>query len=241
MVEVEALLRWARPGIGTLSPATFIPVGERTGLIVPIGRWVLREACRQAAAWHAALPDRRPLIMGVIVSARQLSSAGLLNDVDDALTDSGLPPSCLCLEVTESAVATDLDAARTVLNRLRSLGVWVAIDDFGNGHSSLARLTSLPADELKIDRAFVSGLGRGTADEAIVAHIVELAHTCGMTVTAEGVETDEQLMTLNGMRCELLQGFLTGSPLTAVGLGLVLASQAREAAAEAREVRSCNA
>jgi diguanylate cyclase (GGDEF)-like protein len=222
IMEVEALLRWDRPGYGMLSPASFIPLAERTGLIRPIGRWVLQQACLQAAKWRKLRPDQRPLTMCVNVSVRQLTAPGILNDVADALSASGCSPDSLCLEVTETAVTSDDDAVVESLTRLRGLGVRIAIDDFGVGNSSFGRLKDFPADELKIDRSFINDLASGEVDEKIVAYIVQLAHACGMTVTAEGVETESQRALLRRLGCDLLQGYLISHPLTPVGLEVLL-------------------
>jgi EAL domain-containing protein (putative c-di-GMP-specific phosphodiesterase class I) len=160
--------------------------------------------------------------MCVNVSVRQLTAPGILNDVADALSASGCSPDSLCLEVTETAVTSDDDAVVESLTRLRGLGVRIAIDDFGVGNSSFGRLKDFPADELKIDRSFINDLASGEVDEKIVAYIVQLAHACGMTVTAEGVETESQRALLRRLGCDLLQGYLISHPLTPVGLEVLL-------------------
>jgi diguanylate cyclase (GGDEF)-like protein/PAS domain S-box-containing protein len=211
----EALVRWQHPRLGLLGPATFIDLAEDSGLIRELGGWVLREACRQAAEWHAGDPDRRPLEIAVNLSARQLADPKLTALLVDVLTHTGLDPTTLTLEVTETALMSDADAALGVLHALKDLGVRLAIDDFGTGYSSLIYLKRFPVDELKIDRSFVHGLGRETEDTAIVTSIVQLASAVGVQVVAEGVETDEQRDVLLAQGCQLGQGYLFAPPLPA--------------------------
>jgi diguanylate cyclase (GGDEF)-like protein len=208
----EALVRWEHPTSGTLPPAEFIPVAEETGLIVPLGARVLREACRQAAAWRA-LPQGAGLEVSVNLSARQLADADLVATVTAALGDSGLPAEALWLEITESTVMADAETAGRALADLRALGIRLAIDDFGTGYSSLAQLRRFPIEQLKIDRSFVAGLGGDPEDEAIVGLIVSLATTLRLGVVAEGVETAEQLACLRRLGCDTVQGFHVGRPL----------------------------
>ena len=216
----EALVRWQHPRLGLLGPAAFIALAEDSGLIRELGGWVLREACRQAAEWHARDPDRRPLEIAVNLSARQLADPHLTALVADILTHTGLDPETLTLEVTETALMSDADAALGVLHALKDLGVRLAIDDFGTGYSSLVYLKRFPVDELKIDRSFVDGLGRDTEDTAIVTAIVQLAAAVGVQVVAEGVETDEQRDALLALGCRLGQGYLFAPPLPASRLQL---------------------
>jgi diguanylate cyclase (GGDEF)-like protein len=212
LVGAEALLRWNHPQAGLLYPDDFIPVAEDSRLIVPIGEWALRAACRQARQWH----DRRSdLAIAVNLSGRQFERAGLRAVVDSALEDSGLDPARLELEITESVALREASAASTLLERLRARGVRVAIDDFGTGHSSLQSLQRLPIDALKIDRAFVKNLGLGQNGQAIVRAIIAMAHSMRLRVVAEGVETESQLRFLERERCEELQGYLLGRPLPA--------------------------
>jgi diguanylate cyclase (GGDEF)-like protein len=208
----EALVRWEHPSAGTLSPAEFIPVAEETGLIVPLGARVLREACRQAAAWRA-LPEGAGLEVSVNLSARQLADADLVATVTAALGDSGLPAGALWLEITESTVMADGATAGRTLAELRALGVRLAIDDFGTGYSSLDHLRRFPIEQLKIDRSFIAGLGGDPEDEAIVGLIIGLAGTLRLGVVAEGVETAEQLAILRRLGCDAVQGFHVGRPL----------------------------
>jgi diguanylate cyclase (GGDEF)-like protein len=213
IVGVEALVRWDRPGIGMVSPAEFIPIAEETGLIVPIGAWVLREACAQARRF-----DDGKLVVRVNVSARQLTEPGLTATVLEALASSGLPPERLCLEVTESVVLEDADRCVAALQGLRDIGVGVALDDFGTGYCSLSYLRQLPIDGLKIDRSFVRGLGHEADDDSIVASVIDLARSLGVSVVAEGVETEQQLAALRERGCDSMQGFLFSRPVPAAGI-----------------------
>jgi diguanylate cyclase (GGDEF)-like protein/PAS domain S-box-containing protein len=220
LVGAEALLRWRpRDGDGNgdgdgAAPAEFIPVAEETGLIVPIGGWVLREACRNLAEWRAAAPDRAPKTVSVNLSGRQLSRPDLPDLVEEALSESGLQPNCLCLEITESVLMDDIEGAVAALKALKAIGVAIAVDDFGTGYSSLAHLRRFPVDILKIDHSFVAGLGRNPEDAAIVRAVLALARTLDLAVIAEGVERAEQLHELRTLGCERAQGNLFSAPLT---------------------------
>ena len=207
IVGVEALVRWERPGVGMVSPAEFIPIAEETGLIVPIGAWVLRQACEQARLF-----DDGRIVVRVNVSARQLTEPGLTDVVADALARSGLAPHRLCLEVTESVVLEDADRCVAALQALRDIGVGVALDDFGTGYCSLSYLRRLPINGLKIDRSFVRGLGHEADDDSIVTSVIELARSLGVSVVAEGVETEAQLQRLREGGCDTMQGFLFAKP-----------------------------
>ncbi|HET9051669.1 MAG TPA: EAL domain-containing protein, partial [Candidatus Dormibacteraeota bacterium] len=211
IVGVEALARWDHPVLGRVPPAEFIPVAERTGVIVPLGVWVLEEACRAERRWHATFADRPPLVVSVNVSARQFESE-LSARVAALVRRTGIDPAHLCLELTESTVMADVDAAVEVLRRLKDLGVKISIDDFGTGYSSLAYLKRLPLDELKIDRSFVEGLAADADSIAIVAAIVATAHALDLTVVAEGVETLEQIDRLRELGCDEVQGFHIAKP-----------------------------
>jgi diguanylate cyclase (GGDEF)-like protein len=208
----EALLRWQHPERGLLGPADFLPIAEETGLIVPIGAWVLRAVCFQAAAWAADAPEGHEMRVAVNLSARQLAHPDLVATVAEALAQSGLPPHLLVLEITESVLMTDRELAVTILHALRSLGVRLSIDDFGTGQSSLGYLKTLPVDSLKIDRSFVDGLGTDPDDSAIVEAVVHMGHALGLTVTAEGIETPAQLSELRALGCDLGQGFYFARP-----------------------------
>jgi len=207
----EALLRWRRPD-GLVSAAEFIWLAEDTGLIVPIGAWVLEEACRQAAAWPPT-PTGRELTIRVNLSARQLDDAGLVAQVSDVLERTGLSPSRLCLEITETALMADAEASRSILEGLDALGVSLAVDDFGTGYSSLSYLKQFPVDVLKIDRSFVDGLPGDDEDLAIVSTIIRLAESLDMDVTAEGIEAAEQAALLTAMGCSKGQGFHFARPM----------------------------
>ena len=218
IVGVEALLRWEHPELGMLPPDRFIALAEQTGLIVPIGAWVLAEACRQLDEW--GLPD---LWMAVNVSPRQLASDQLVDAVTTALGDAGLEPSRLWLEITESAVIGDPEAAVGKLHRLKNLGVKLAVDDFGIGYSSLANLRELlPVDALKIDRSFVAGVGANADDRAIVEAVIGLAQSLGLDAVAEGVETVDQATMLTALDCSHAQGFHFAHPLAPDALSELL-------------------
>ncbi|MEA2290597.1 MAG: hypothetical protein QOD55_2594 [Solirubrobacteraceae bacterium] len=227
IVGVEALVRWDRPGVGLVPPSDFIPIAEETGLIVPIGAWVLREACRQARLF-----DDGRIVVRVNVSARQLTEPGLTATVSDALAESSFDPERLCLEVTESVILEDSDRCVTALQALRDLGVSVALDDFGTGYCSLSYLRRLPIDGLKIDRSFVRGLGHEADDDSIVASVIDLARSLGVAVTAEGVETEEQLARLRAGGCDTMQGFLFARPAPAAQVAALMraATEAKAAA-----------
>ncbi|SDP21844.1 diguanylate cyclase (GGDEF) domain-containing protein [Klenkia soli] len=206
----EALLRWTHPTRGAVPPMQFIPIAEQTGAVVALGTWVLRRATRDAVAGLGGEPG--PSKVAVNVSAVQLADEGFVGEVRAALADSGLPADRLVLEVTESLLADDLDAACDRLQAIRDLGVKIAIDDFGTGYSSLAYLRRLPADIVKIDRSFVTDLARGGSATTLVASIVELSRSLALDVVAEGVETDAQRDVLTDLGCAYAQGYLFGRP-----------------------------
>jgi diguanylate cyclase (GGDEF)-like protein/PAS domain S-box-containing protein len=212
IVGVEALVRWRRPDGTLVPPAEFIPVAEETGLIFPIGRWVMREACQQLARWRSGLPQAAGLSMSVNVSARQLQDGSLIEDVETALRESGLDPGSLILELTESAVVENLNGAAATLQQLRWMSVQLALDDFGTGYSSLSSLSRMPLDILKIDQSFVARLDQDAEGRAIVYAIISLATALGVRVTGEGIETASQLSTLIELNCNHGQGFLLGKP-----------------------------
>jgi diguanylate cyclase (GGDEF)-like protein len=222
IVGVEALARWRRPDGTLVAPAEFIPVAEETGLIRPIGRWVLHEACGQLARWRSEMPQVAGLSMSVNVSARQLQDAGLVEDVESALRETGLNPGSLILELTESAVVENFEGASATLQKLRWMSVQLALDDFGTGYSSLSSLSRLPLDILKIDRSFVARLDQGAEARAVVYAIISLATALGLRVTGEGIETASQLSTLIELDCSHGQGFLLGRPAPADELAAML-------------------
>ncbi len=209
--SLEALVRWNHPKRGLLLPHEFIPLAEETGLIVPLGTWVVREACRENAAWQkAGLPRLR---LAVNLSALQFIHQNLEEIVFGALDEAGLDPDCLELEITETLLMRDPEGAMQTLSAIRSKGVHVAIDDFGTGYSSLAYLKKLPLDKLKIDRSFITGIDTNMNDAAIVRTIIVLAHSLDLRVIAEGVETFEQMEILRDMGCDAYQGFYLTPPL----------------------------
>jgi diguanylate cyclase (GGDEF)-like protein len=217
---MEALVRWAHPTEGLIAPDRFIPMAEETGLIVPLGEWVLRTACHQNKAWQdAGLPH---IPVAVNLSARQFQSEVPAEWIGRALEDSGLSPASLDLELTESTVMTDADVAIDTLERMRSIGVRISIDDFGTGHSSLSYLKRFPFHRLKIDKAFVRSLLVDRKDEAITRAIIGMANNLELKAVAEGVETFEQLEFLRGLGCDEVQGFLVSRPMPSTEAGVFL-------------------
>ena len=207
----EALARWRHPDLGDIRPDEFIPVAEQSGLIVPLGAWVVGQACRDLAGWETAAD----FTVCVNVSARQLATAGIDQTMAGSLERAGVPSARLCLEITESVLMEDALTTAATLGRLRDLGIKIAIDDFGTGYSSLVYLRNFPAQILKIDRRFVAGIAGGLEDLAIVRATIELAHALGLVALAEGVETPEQLTILRTLGCDLAQGFLWSVPVPA--------------------------
>ncbi len=206
----EALIRWKHPTRGIVAPDSFIPLAEETGLIDEIGSWVLRNACREAVRWGET-QGANPVV-SVNVSGRQLTGNALLGVVQGVLNETGLAADRLWLEITESALFPDVGATVRALTELRSIGVKLAVDDFGTGYTTLGNLKRFPVDVIKIDRSFVAELGRSTRDAAIVTAVITLAHQLGLIVTAEGVETPEQLRILCELGCDNLQGYHLGRP-----------------------------
>ncbi len=211
MVGVEALIRWRHPERGVISPTEFIPLAEETGLIVPIGEWVLRTACRQATLWQRE--GERPLRMAVNLSAKQFKDENLTQVVLSALEDTGLSPSLLELELTEGTLMDDAKATLVTLEQLRGIGVYLSIDDFGTGYSSMNYLKRFDVRALKIDRSFISGLPQDSENAAITRAIIAMAHGLKLVVVAEGVETAQQLLLLEQYGCDMAQGYLLGHPL----------------------------
>jgi diguanylate cyclase (GGDEF)-like protein/PAS domain S-box-containing protein len=211
LIGAEALVRWQHPTRGLLAAVEFIDLAEETGLILELGVWVLREACRRQVDWQQRHPGR-PLVMRVNLSARQVGQPDLLPHVVEILRETGIQPANLCLEITETTVMADAAASLEVLEKLRGLGVELAIDDFGTGYSSLSYLKRFPVDVLKVDRSFVDGLGSDPDDTAIVQAIMVLANTLGLRVTAEGVETERQMRELLRLGCTRVQGYLFARP-----------------------------
>ena len=218
----EALIRWKQPDLGMISPAKYIPLAEETGLIVPIGEWVLRTACLQCKAWQdAGLP---PVTVAVNISARQFREKNLFELVGTTLAETGLAPGQLELEVTESVIMHDAQQVIASLQAFRDMGVRLSVDDFGTGYSSLSYLKRFPVDRLKIDQSFVRDLSSNADDVAIAQAIITLGHTLNLHVIAEGVETPEQLAFLRNHHCDEMQGYLFGKPMLAEDFAKLLAS-----------------
>ena len=221
---VEALVRWNHPTKGLVPPNDFIPVAEDSELVVDLGRWVLWEAATQLKDWHDRYPEAKPFSMSVNVAARQLVSPWLVQEVERVIDTTGVDPSSLVLEITEGALMSDTEPIEQTLVRLRALGVRLAIDDFGTGWSSLSRLRSFPVDKLKIDRAFVREIDAADDPAPLIAAIVSMAHSLGLQIVAEGVETIEQLACLNNLGCEEVQGYLLSRPVVSEALESLLAA-----------------
>jgi EAL domain-containing protein (putative c-di-GMP-specific phosphodiesterase class I) len=206
-------LRWDNPGVGLVSPLDFIPLAEETGLIIPLGEWVLQTACAQARTWmDAGIQD---MSMAINLSGRQLQQHDIVDRISAAIAEHGLPPERIKLELTESMIMGQGEQAVSLLNAIKALGVGLAIDDFGTGYSSLAYLKRFPIDELKIDRSFVRDIPADTNDAEIAATIIAMAHTLRLKVVAEGVETEDQVQFLATHGCQTYQGYLFSPPKSA--------------------------
>jgi len=227
VTEVEALVRWQHPTRGLMAPADFISIAEETALIIPIGQWVLEEACRQVAAWQVEFPFKPTLTISVNLSPRQFQQPNLVEQVSCALREAGLAPTWLKLEITEGVIMRDVEATIKTLKRLNELGVQIAIDDFGTGYSSLASLKRLPLHVLKIDRTFINGIGHDPEDTAIVRAIISMAKSLHLSVTGEGIETAEQAALLRRWACELGQGYFFCRPLDTSALTEFLRTSVR--------------
>lgn len=223
LLGFEALLRWSHPERGVVSPAEFVPLLEETGLILPVGAWVLRKACQEAARWPA------PIGVAVNLSPAQFRRGEVLDAVRTALAESGLTPGRLTLEITEGLLLEHTETVLTTLEQLHALGVEIALDDFGSGYSSLAYLWRFRFDTLKIDRAFVQELRRDGTAAAIIESIIGLGHSLDLRITAEGVETEEQLITLSGVGCDEVQGYLLGRPMPSAEAALLAEATRRPA------------
>jgi diguanylate cyclase (GGDEF)-like protein len=224
VLAVEALVRWEHPERGLLDPDEFVPMAEESGLVIPMGEQVLRGACFKVKEWQEEYPRTPPLVMFVNLSARQLARPDLADNVEGILEETGLEGSCLTLDVTETVYVRALAGSTETLDRLRNLEARISIDDFGVGYSSLAYLKRLPADALKIDKSFVKGLGEDVEDTAIVHMIIELAHTLGLEVIAEGVENEEQAELAREMGCDMAQGYHFAKPLPPEEIPALLSS-----------------
>ncbi|WP_051906953.1 PAS domain S-box protein [Methylomarinum vadi] len=213
LIGMEALLRWQHPEMGSISPAKFIPIAEETGLIVAIGEWVLKEACRQNRAWQEA--DLTEVTVSVNLSVRQFSHGNVLQTIGNILRDTGLPASCLEIEITESILVQDVKKTLNILNELKVMGVKIAVDDFGTGYSSLSYLKRFPLDKLKIDQSFVRDLVTNQDDQVIATATINLGHALNLVVIAEGVESEAQLEVLGALGCDEAQGYFFGKPMPA--------------------------
>ena len=213
LVGLEALVRWRHPAQGLLAPGVFIPLAEETGLIRPLGQWVLGEACRQARRWQQQAPGAPPLVMGINLSAREFEHPGLVEHIAVVLRETQVDPQAVQLEITEHVVMADAHEAAGTLRQLKALGVRLAIDDFGTGYSSLSYLKRFPVDTLKIDRMFIRGLGADTENQAIVQAVLSLGQALQLTVVAEGVETASEVAELERLGCVVGQGYYFGPPL----------------------------
>ena len=233
VIGAEALVRWRHPERGVVGPDVFIPLAEEIGLIVPIGRWVLEQACRQAAAWSA---QGHPLAVSVNVSAHQLGRRSFADDVRRTLADCGLDPSLLTLEITETTLMRDVTGASDRLREIRRLGVQIAIDDFGTGYASLSNLQRMPVDVLKVDRSFVAALSEGGRGRELLEAILGVGQALSLVVVAEGIELRSQMLTLEEMGCEMAQGFLMGRPTSPEEIEGILAANGGSRAADPRTV-----
>jgi EAL domain-containing protein (putative c-di-GMP-specific phosphodiesterase class I) len=225
-IGAEALVRWDHPTDGLRSPDQFIGLAEESGLITRIGEFVLNDACTQAARWVAESSGEDDLLVTVNLSARQVADEQIVDQVRAALDSSGIEPHRLVLEITETVLMQDRDAAAATLWTLKGLGVRIAIDDFGTGYSSLAYLRRFPIDMLKVAREFVDGLGRDAHDDVITRAIVELAGTLGLVTVAEGIETTQQSETVAALGCDIAQGYLFSRPIGADAVSAVLSASA---------------
>jgi len=225
IVEVEALVRWQHPERGVIAPQEFIPLAEETGLILPLGQWVLDEACAQMGRWQAQHSGAKPLMLSVNLSVRQFQHAGLVDDIVTTLERTGFDPHLLKLEITESVAMADVASTTTTLHALKHLGIQLAVDDFGTGYSAMSYLRHFPVDTLKIDQTFIRGLSNQAADLGIVQAVIAFAKTLKLDVTAEGIETVEQLNHLRALRCERGQGYYFAKPLPGDEFGELLANE----------------
>jgi EAL domain-containing protein (putative c-di-GMP-specific phosphodiesterase class I) len=226
VLGAEALVRWEHPEHGRIPPADFIPLAEETGLIVAVGEYVLNEACRQARAWEQNDAEHAPTYVSVNISPRQFRPAGkIVEDVRRATTESGLSPSRLLLEITESVFMEDHESTAKDLQALREMGVRIAIDDFGTGYSTLSYLREFPIDIVKMDRSFVQKLGRARGDDALVRSVLEMGEALEMDIIAEGIEDFSQLDSLRALSCGVGQGFYFSRPLSASEIADVVAGR----------------
>jgi EAL domain-containing protein (putative c-di-GMP-specific phosphodiesterase class I) len=213
MVGFEALLRWQHPERGLLKPSAFVPLAEETDLITPIGRWVLEEACQQAKRWEEERPLSSPMTMEINLSSKQLRRQGLVLTVEEALARADLEAHTLAVDMTETVLIRTSEDNIQALDALKEMGVRLGLDDFGTGYSSLSYLKRFPVDRVKVDKSFVKGLGENATDTALVRMIIDLCHTLGVEVLAEGIETSEQAVLLREMGCDMGQGYYFARPI----------------------------
>jgi EAL domain-containing protein (putative c-di-GMP-specific phosphodiesterase class I) len=234
IVGAEALARWRHPVRGLVAPTEFIPLAEASGLIRPLGAWVLREACRQAADWQRTSPPRdKPLALSINLSGRQLQFPEVVDDVARALSESALSPDSLVLEMTESTLLDDSDTVLAILRQLKDLGARLAIDDFGTGYSSLSYLHRFPVDILKIDRSFLERLSHASDNAELARTIVRLGQSLQLVTVAEGVEDSAQFLALRPMGCDIGQGYYFGKPMESEEIGRLLDEEPMPAKAAA--------
>ena len=224
IIGCEALLRWRHPEWGLVPPGEFIPIAEASNLILDIGTWVLREALAQSVCWAKQFPERQPLTVAVNISPKQFAMDEFEKHVASLIEETGADPACICLEITESVLLDDAEETIEKLNRLKRIGVHLAIDDFGTGYSSLSYLRRFPVDVLKVDQAFVSGLGHDPGDSAIVQAVIHMGQALQMTTLAEGVETAHHVIELRELNCDIAQGFHFARPVTADRFAEMLAA-----------------
>jgi diguanylate cyclase (GGDEF)-like protein len=222
LVGFEALVRWQHPIRGTISPETFVPIAEETGSIIPLGWWVLREACRQMKQWQQDFPNTRDLSISVNLSSQQFSQPNLIEQIKAILLETGLEASNLKLEITETVLMDNAESAAARLKQLQDLGIKLCIDDFGTGYSSLSYLQRFPVNTLKIDRSFISQLSTESKSACFAQAIIQLANCLGMDVVAEGIETAEQFWQMKALQCEYGQGFLWSKPLDVIATEYLL-------------------
>jgi EAL domain-containing protein (putative c-di-GMP-specific phosphodiesterase class I) len=218
----EALLRWRHPSRGLLSPGEFMPIAEETGLIFPIDRWVIREACQQMCEWQKQIPEAKSLTMSVNLSGKQISQPDIFPFLENTLHQTGLEPSCLKIELTESSIIENNHHSTLAFEKLKAMGVQIQIDDFGVGYSSLSYLSKYPIDALKIDQSFVNQMNQNGNQMKIIQAIVNLTHRLGVDVIAEGIETSDQLNELKDLDCKFGQGYLIYKPLDKNEISLLL-------------------
>jgi EAL domain-containing protein (putative c-di-GMP-specific phosphodiesterase class I) len=226
----EALTRWQRPE-GILAPIAFIAVAEEIGLIVPMNRLLLREACEHLRSWQTEFPSSPPLTMSVNITSKEFAQTDLVSEIGKTLKQTGVDPGCVQFEIIETIAMGDAEKSGQVLSQLKALGVRLSIDDFGTGYSSLSRLRRIPVDTLKIDRAFIMNMDTDSESREIVRIIITLAHNLGLKVVAEGTETEEHIKLLKQLNCEMAQGYMFSRPADAEAMVKLLASNRSVAAA----------